>query len=1052
MASPQQQSASAELVTLARERPDSVRTALTATFALASAATTVHMRAVHLAAARDLARAYAQAWSDPFLLRQAARFQSWSPAQRALKVAADSLRRAGNTAYGQQGVPTALRLWRASLHRANTLGDSAGRAAALGSLGAGFYSAGVLDSATVYLTRSRNLATRIGDHRTAGNAVGNLANVSKDRGDLTQAAEHYARAATIRALSGDTRGSAADQNNLGLIGLQLGDLVQAKRSFERALALNRSGSHMLPAAKNLTNLADIASIMGDYARAAALYREALDINRSAGDRAETAFVLHSLGSLEIRRGEYQKAGPFLSEAQRIHEQSGAQLEAVAVRRELALLRAATGELDVALVTLRAADSAAVAASASSALLADLALTRADLSVQLGLFADAENAYARAETLFRKAGEDAGKTQAQEGRALLYHLRDDHDRALRTLALAARGQALAGDRRAAALTQILVGHVQRAKGDTAAARQTIMGARSSLQQLADAVGEATAYHALGELAYQRNAPLAAEASYRAGLARLGGRPAADLRWRLHAGLGQALRSRGALSTAAQELRSAIVAVESIASSLRLEDRRTAYLADKSEIYSGLALIEQERGRLNEAFSASEQLRSRQMRDLLARGRFDGSQVSTAREQDLRRSISELMRVVGAAEQGEQVVRDPALTGLRAGTAREALNSSQKEYANLLLDLRETNPNYARVVTGEIVSWTVVAARLQRDEALLEFLVTDSSASVFIVTHDTIHVLDLDMDRRTLSDLIDFSRRTMERKDAVSTRALWRTPARRLYDHLIRPIDNAGYLEGIRRLIIVPHGELHFLSFGALLSAGPPERFLVERFQLSYSPSATVWVQAGRRNKPRGATGVLALAPRVASLPASSDELSAIRKIYGRKSTVLMGAAASERALRARAPQSSIIHLATYGVVNKHNPLFSFVELAPEGDDDGRLEVHEVTGLDLSGRLVVLSACQTALGSGALADVPPGDDWVGLVQGFFQAGATRILASLWAVEDRATAQLMEQFYRRLRSGDSEEAALAVAQRAALRNPKTAHPFYWAGFVLNGTRLSK
>jgi len=76
-----------------------------------------------------------------------------------------------------------------------------------------------------------------------------------------------------------------------------------------------------------------------------------------------------------------------------------------------------------------------------------------------------------------------------------------------------------------------------------------------------------------------------------------------------------------------------------------------------------------------------------------------------------------------------------------------------------------------------------------------------------------------------------------------------------------------------------------------------------------------------------------------------------------------------ALRALAGRQ-VVHLATYGVLNKHNPLFSFVELAPHGADDGRLEVHEVFALTLSARLVVLSACQTGLGSGALADLPAG----------------------------------------------------------------------------------
>ena len=127
----------------------------------------------------------------------------------------------------------------------------------------------------------------------------------------------------------------------------------------------------------------------------------------------------------------------------------------------------------------------------------------------------------------------------------------------------------------------------------------------------------------------------------------------------------------------------------------------------------------------------------------------------------------------------------------------------------------------------------------------------------------------------------------------------------------------------------------------------------------------------------------------------------------------------------------------------------MELAPNGSDDGRLEVHEVFALRLSARLLVLSACQTALGSGAVADVPPGEDWVGLVEGFLYAGAANVLATLWSVEDRATARLMSSFYRELASGRSESAALAEAQRAALKDPRTAHPFYWAGFVLSGGR---
>jgi CHAT domain-containing protein len=103
------------------------------------------------------------------------------------------------------------------------------------------------------------------------------------------------------------------------------------------------------------------------------------------------------------------------------------------------------------------------------------------------------------------------------------------------------------------------------------------------------------------------------------------------------------------------------------------------------------------------------------------------------------------------------------------------------------------------------------------------------------------------------------------------------------------------------------------------------------------------------------------------------------------------------------------------------------------------------LELSASLVVLSACQTGVGAGSVADVPPGDDWVGLVRTFLFAGASNVVATLWPVEDRSTAQFMAEFYRRYIVQRSPGEALSEAQRAMAREPRTSHPFYWAGFAL-------
>ena len=458
-----------------------------------------------------------------------------------------------------------------------------------------------------------------------------------------------------------------------------------------------------------------------------------------------------------------------------------------------------------------------------------------------------------------------------------------------------------------------------------------------------------------------------------------------------------------------------------------------------------------------------MRARQMLELLTRGRVarpaSRDSVLVEQEQDLRRQIAELTQQLEREEGAVGLRRghDLASSGsISSGVTREALARAQERYAQLLADLRDDDSTVGPIVRLDVTSWRDVARRLSPGEVLLEYLVSDSATVVFVVTPDSLRVVDLNVGRRAVETLVDFARGTLARPQAgpaaSGSRAAWRPPLRRLYRQLIEPVEATGALAGARRLVILPHAELHYLPFAALIRPGDrrgeADEFLIERYDIGYSPSASLWLRLGRR-RPRGSSGVLALAPRMAGLPGSREEVEAIRALYGREATVLANGAASEPAFRAAAPRYGVLHLATYGVLNKHNPLFSYVSLNPGAGADGRLEVHEVFGLTLDARLIVLSACQTALGSGAVSDVPPGDDWVGLVRAFLSVGADNVIATLWPVEDRSTARLMERLHRGLRSGAPEATALAAAQRAALRVPETADPFYWAGFVLVGGR---
>jgi len=1044
------------LVQEVRDRPDDVRPALRLLLAGASSDIVDGSSLPHIEAADRLASAYAVAWQDSFLLRQVERFRSWSPAERRTKASADSLRLAGNDALGRSGASAALRLWRESVRRAASIGDTAAMAAGLGNVGRAFYDASELDSAAAYWQRSADLAQRVGDARTAGNALGNLASVRKDRGELREAESLYARAGEIRARTGDTRGLAADENNRGLIAQTLGDFAAAQRAFETALEANRKAGRAEVAAVNLVNLANLAAIAGDDESADKRYREALTLFRGAEDRVGAAEVWHDIGLLRTTRGDFAGAIAALLTALRTYEITGPPTQTASVRVDLAIARAATGDLQAAVRELRRA-STVVADGDDPQMLARIELTRADLSVHFNRAAEAEASYQRAQMLFRRARDDAGEADAIQGRGYVLLLREDYTRARDVLQLALRAQGSGSTPvRSRAWTRLLLGYALRQSGDSAGARRVVMTALDTLRAAGDAAGEATALGALADLAVRGRIGLTADSLYRVGLERLRSAPAPNISWPLHAGLAAALRDRGALAEATVEMQAALSDIERVAGSLPLEQRRASYLADKWDVYAELASLERTRGRIDAAFEASERLRARQMLDLLTRGRIawrtagggGGRDSLLAREQDLRLRISDLTRRL-ESDRGSGALREPSAG--EAAAVREALSRTQGAYAELLAAVQEAEPEYAHLVSGKVTTLREVMRRLAPDDALLEYLVMDSTTLVFVARRDTAAILDLAVGRQRLASLVDFSRAALTRPARTDEGPSARAPLERLYGLLIEPIEAAGLLRGARALVMAAHEDLHYLPFAALRKPNAADPYLVQRYVLTTVPSASVWLRLHERTHPPQGGGVLALAPRVDALPGTRSEVASIARVFGRRARVLVGPKATRQELERTASTQEIIHFATYGVLNKHNPLFSFVELAPGGvpNTDGRLEVHDVFGLDLRARLVVLSACQTALGSGALADVPSGDDWVGLVEAFLYAGAANVLATLWPVEDRATAGFMERFYTELVAGRSEAEALALTQRATLRNSATASPFYWAGFSLSGGR---
>ncbi|HSI61408.1 MAG TPA: CHAT domain-containing protein, partial [Ideonella sp.] len=214
--------------------------------------------------------------------------------------------------------------------------------------------------------------------------------------------------------------------------------------------------------------------------------------------------------------------------------------------------------------------------------------------------------------------------------------------------------------------------------------------------------------------------------------------------------------------------------------------------------------------------------------------------------------------------------------------------------------------------------------------------------------------------------------------------------------------------------------------------PGRQALAQRHQLAFAPSAQAALH-GLRRHPGAPREALVLAESSRLLHAAG-EAACVAALFT-SSRCFVDAQATLQALQAHAGEADLIHLACHAQFRSDNPSFSALHL-----HDGALSAELAETLRLRPGMVVLSGCETGLAGGG-----GGDEMVGLVRAFLVAGAARVLASLWPVDDAVTRLFMQAFYGALRQGRAPAEALGSAQAAVMR--QHPHPFHWAAFALYG-----
>jgi CHAT domain-containing protein/Tfp pilus assembly protein PilF len=395
--------------------------------------------------------------------------------------------------------------------------------------------------------------------------------------------------------------------------------------------------------------------------------------------------------------------------------------------------------------------------------------------------------------------------------------------------------------------------------------------------------------------------------------------------------------------------------------------------------------------------------------------------------------------------------------------------------LIKSIEKNYPVYYNLkYDNSVISVEEIQKKLAPNQAIVEFSLTDSLLYTFAITSNSrqlvTHVIDsnfsnnLQIIRRQLTgkDFNNYSRADF--KQFVST-------SNELYRTLLLPVKS---LTKGKDIIIVPDGELGYLSFDILLTDMPDTTkqqyrnlpYLIRESALSYAPSATTFFDELNLKNTKNNGRILAYGPDygpgnsvldkkdengnllrtvLPNLPNTQDEIKSLAEYFKVKS--FLGENATETSFKKIASNYKVLHLAMHTIINNENPLYSkLIFFKPNGDttDDGMLNASELINMELHAEMAVLSACNT--GSGKMRK---GEGIMSLSRDFFYAGVPGIIMTSWAVEDRAGIKLMDNFYKYIAQGKPRNEALRLAKIDYLDNcdKLTAHPHYWAAYMTVG-----
>ena len=915
-----------------------------------------------------------------------------------------------------------------------------------------------MDPALSFYHQALALFRKLKDVRGEAKTLNETSYVYATLGNHQNATRDYLRAIKIAKNQNDRAAEAQALNNMGEIKYFSGELVQAVSFYRRALAIWTEIKDREGQAQSYTYLGYTDSDLGQTKEAFDAYRSALTLWKSVNDERGKAVTLTAIGRLYSRVGESQAALNFFERAMPLSRRTG---------NKVVEAQVLTGE--------------------------------AYVYWRLGEDEKAIDLYEQALKLFAEANAVDGEASTLHSAGRVYYFAKNFEKALEYQRRALESCRRTGDRHLEMVVLIEIGRLNADSGDHDAAIRNFVLVRDYAHAQKDLRWEMEAWNLLGKSYEARHQKQALQCYERAlALSR-----AAEFKYGESAMLYQIARSQrdsGNIVAARKQIESAIDVIESLRTKVTSQDLRASYFASVRQLYELYIDLLMEQNHDNphqnfdvQAFEASERGRARSLLEMLTAARVgvrDKVEPQLLeREQVLRAALSEKEKQLGAASGAKNDEVDELID--RYEEAKAVVHDASLKHT----DQARPTPLNLKEIREQVLS---------DDAALLVFSLGDKRSFLWLITKNSFTSSELpgrdeiEAQAKEVRELLmapvpvaGESFEARQKRLAGMEEQYW-TKATSFSNLLLGPVaQNLGSA----RLLIVPDGELQYLPFNALPVPFRNDRTpLLAEHEITLQPSASALSKLKHRSIQEPDKGLAIFADPVfgtddqrfaaihkeaavayvaqgaedaqmtqalrdvnsnwagGSIPrlmASRDEADGIVAVIPTADNLkaVDFEANKQRVMGANLSQYRLLHFATHGVLDNKNPELSGLVLS-RIDENGRpedafLRLDDIYNLKLNSDLVVLSACNSGLGK----DVR-GEGIIGLVHGFMYAGTSRVVASLWKVDDDATAALMVNFYKEMfRSKQSPAAALRTAQLAMWRQQRWHAPYYWAAFVLQG-----